>query len=66
MTSPNLRTQEEFMRERPAPDLACLEWEQRVAHTARDMRTGCVQSLPLEEIEHELGLSATAVEQERS
>ena len=38
-------------------DLSELEWEQRIAARAADLRSGRVQAAPLAVIEHELGLN---------
>lgn len=45
------------VREVLARDLSELEWEQRIAARAADLRSGCVQAAPLAVIEHELGLN---------
>ena len=50
------RSQGDIVREVLERDLASLEWEQRIAARTADLRSGRVESIPLENIEKELGL----------
>lgn len=56
------RSQGDVVREVLERDLASLEWEQRIAARAADLRSGRVESVPLEDIEKELGLIDNTVD----
>lgn len=51
------RSQGDIVREVLERDLSKLEWEQRIIARAADLRSGRVQAVPLDVVEHELGLS---------
>lgn len=50
------RSQGDVVREVLERELANLEWEQRIITRTADMRSGRVQTVPLEAIERDLGL----------
>lgn len=55
------RSQGDVVREVLERDLARLEWELRIGREAADLRAGRVTSIPLEQIEAELGLSGESI-----
>jgi len=56
------RSQGDIVREVLERDLATLEWEQRIAARAVDLRSGRVKTVPLEMVERELGLFGEPVD----
>ena len=56
------RSQGDVVREVLERELSQLEWEQRITTSAADLRSGRIQSVPLADIERELGLSDTPVD----
>jgi RHH-type rel operon transcriptional repressor/antitoxin RelB len=56
------RSQGDIVREVLERDLSELEWEQRVAARAADIRSGRVGTVPLSVLEDELGLTGLPVD----
>ncbi|HMM83416.1 MAG TPA: ribbon-helix-helix domain-containing protein [Terrimesophilobacter sp.] len=56
------RSQGDVVREVLERDLSELEWEQRIITSAADLRSGRVQTVPLADVERELGLSDTPID----
>ncbi|MFT4295325.1 MAG: ribbon-helix-helix protein, CopG family [Micropruina sp.] len=56
------RSQGDVVREVIERDLAKLEWEQRIAARAADLRAGRAEAVSLNEVERELGLDDVVVD----
>lgn len=56
------RSQGDVVREVLERELASLEWEQRIAARASELRSGLAESVPLKDIEEELGLIDNTVD----
>lgn len=56
------RSEGDVVRELLERALGGLEWEQRIAERAADLRAGRAQTVPLADVERQLGLDDTAVD----
>lgn len=56
------RSQGDVVRELIEREISDLEWEQRIAARAVELRSGRMQTVPLGEIERDLGLTGKPVD----